>query len=87
MTHYGCGRHYLTLSLPLTVVLTSDTEDTSHREEQDLDSYRDVQIYIDVIAMLLAANVKNIDHETVIGRDVDIVQVIANISARISKIL
>ena len=57
----------------------NDTEDTNHREEQDLDSYRDVQIYIDVIAMLLVANVKNIDQENCNRRDIDIVQVIANI--------
>lgn len=62
----------------LIVILTS-TEDTNHREEQDLDSYRDVQIYVDVIAMLLVANVKNIDQENCNGRDIDIVQLIANI--------
>lgn len=52
---------------------------------EDLDSYRDVQIYIDVIAMLLAANVKNIEEENFTQGKIKVLQLIANILPQFSK--
>ncbi|XP_053981260.1 condensin-2 complex subunit G2-like isoform X1 [Hylaeus volcanicus] len=47
--------------------------------ESDPNSYRDVQIYIDVIAMLLVANLKTIDEENFTMEEIEVLQLIANI--------
>ncbi|XP_043250642.1 uncharacterized protein LOC122396378 isoform X2 [Colletes gigas] len=53
--------------------------------EEDLDSYRDVQIYIDVIATLLVANAKNIEEENFTQAEITVLQSIAKILPQFSK--
>ncbi|KOX76078.1 Condensin-2 complex subunit G2 [Melipona quadrifasciata] len=44
---------------------------------KDFDNYRNINIYIDVIAMLLKANIKDIDEEKFYNEEMNILQVIA----------
>ncbi|KOC70339.1 Condensin-2 complex subunit G2 [Habropoda laboriosa] len=77
--------------LPLTQALKTNNKKAKHNHQgkkqkndrinncdEDIDSYRDVQIYIDVIAMLLIANVKNIEEEKFCKGEIKILQEIAH---------
>lgn len=73
---------FITFNIMVIFVLT---ENVCDRQEQDLDSYRDMQVYIDIIAMLLAANMKNVDEEKSNEIDSDIFPAIANVLPQFLK--
>ncbi|XP_031848485.1 condensin-2 complex subunit G2 isoform X1 [Nomia melanderi] len=62
-----------------------ETENLNNWEEDDLDSYRDIQICIDVIAMLLVANVSNLDDNNYSEKEIKIMQSIANVLPEFSS--
>ncbi|CAK9812038.1 Condensin-2 complex subunit G2 [Anthophora plagiata] len=77
--------------LPLSQALKNSNKKAKHNNEErkqkndrvgncdeDIDSYRDVQIYVDVIAMLLIANIKNIEEEKFCNGEIKILQEIAH---------
>ncbi|CAK9823358.1 Condensin-2 complex subunit G2 [Anthophora retusa] len=77
--------------LPLSQALKKSNKKAKHNNEErkqkndrvsncdeDIDSYRDVQIYVDVIAMLLIANIKNIEEEKFCNGEIKILQEIAH---------
>ncbi|KZC07698.1 Condensin-2 complex subunit G2 [Dufourea novaeangliae] len=61
------------------------TENANNWEHENLDSYRDIQICIDVIAMLLVANRRNIDDDNYNEEELKIIQLIANILPEFSS--
>ncbi|XP_076231454.1 condensin-2 complex subunit G2 [Calliopsis andreniformis] len=56
-----------------------ENENICDQEVEDLDNYKDMQIYIDIIAMLLVANTKNISKKNLNEKDTNILQKIANV--------
>ncbi|KAK9295730.1 hypothetical protein QLX08_010030 [Tetragonisca angustula] len=51
--------------------------DSSVSCNKDFDNYRNINMYIDIIAMLLKANIKDIDEEKFYNEEMNILQVIA----------
>ena len=70
---------YATLSLSLlNLIIPFVLTDSSASSNEDFDNYRNINIYIDIIAMLLKANIKDADEEKFYNEEMNILQVIAH---------
>lgn len=61
------------------------TEALNDLEDEDLDNFRNIQICVDVIAMLLVANVNNLDNDNYDEGKIKVMQSIANVLPEFSS--